>query len=337
MKIVRRILTIILIIMSLIVLAGFLLPAKVHMERSIFIAAPRDLVFNEINTIRNWEKWSPWKRNGSILQIKYAGPESGTGATQSWMSANSEMGNGSIRIEKSNPFDSIQVIMDFSQHGKSLGNFIFLKKNGGTLTKWVLESELGNNPVTRWFGLFIDKLVGPDFESGLSNLKQLIEKTQLTSRIIVTEINVPEKILLTVKDTATPETFVLKLSKIFERISNVIKKKKLECTGSPVTIYYRVSDSLFEFEAGIPVYSKIFPPKGINCVVVAANKSISVKHFGSFQSTTSSYIALANYLKENDYISSGPAWEEYITDPYKEPDTTKWQTNIYMPVKQSLK
>jgi hypothetical protein len=34
---------------------------------------------------------------------------------------------------------------------------------------------MGGNPVNRWFGLFMDRLVGPDFEAGLGNLKRVAE------------------------------------------------------------------------------------------------------------------------------------------------------------------
>jgi len=38
-----------------------------------------------------------------------------------------------------------------------------------------MEGDLGRSPLNRWFGLFMDKLVGPDFEAGLANLKRLSE------------------------------------------------------------------------------------------------------------------------------------------------------------------
>jgi hypothetical protein len=38
-----------------------------------------------------------------------------------------------------------------------------------------MDGELGRNPLYRWFGVFMDKLVGPDFEAGLANLRRLAE------------------------------------------------------------------------------------------------------------------------------------------------------------------
>jgi hypothetical protein len=39
-----------------------------------------------------------------------------------------------------------------------------------------MYGEHGMNPIHRWFSLFMDKLVGPDFEAGLKSLKALAEK-----------------------------------------------------------------------------------------------------------------------------------------------------------------
>jgi hypothetical protein len=40
---------------------------------------------------------------------------------------------------------------------------------------WSDEGDLGLNPINRWFGLMLDKFIGTDFETGLANLKKLVE------------------------------------------------------------------------------------------------------------------------------------------------------------------
>ena len=35
--------------------------------------------------------------------------------------------------------------------------------------------DLGGNPVNRYFGLIMDKMIGPDFEEGLAKLKEIAE------------------------------------------------------------------------------------------------------------------------------------------------------------------
>ena len=67
--------------------------------------------------------------------------------------------------------------LEFPDMGtKSNGSVELVADAGGTRVVWVDAGDLGNNPVNRWFGLFLEKIIGPDFERGLANLKRLVEK-----------------------------------------------------------------------------------------------------------------------------------------------------------------
>ena len=48
----------------------------------------------------------------------------------------------------------------------------------GTQVTWSMHGNMGSNPLFRWLALFGDRMVGPDFEAGLANLKALAEKPQ---------------------------------------------------------------------------------------------------------------------------------------------------------------
>ena len=41
---------------------------------------------------------------------------------------------------------------------------------------WSNDGDLGNNPLMRWMGLAMDKMVGADFDAGLANLKALAKQ-----------------------------------------------------------------------------------------------------------------------------------------------------------------
>jgi hypothetical protein len=42
---------------------------------------------------------------------------------------------------------------------------------------WVDAGDLGLNPISRWSGLFPDRMIGPDFATGLARLRSFCEKT----------------------------------------------------------------------------------------------------------------------------------------------------------------
>jgi hypothetical protein len=47
--------------------------------------------------------------------------------------------------------------------------------DGTTKVRMGMEGDLGRNPLNRWFGLFMDRMMGPDFDAGLANLKKIGE------------------------------------------------------------------------------------------------------------------------------------------------------------------
>jgi hypothetical protein len=59
---------------------------------------------------------------------------------------------------------------------QSTGSIELRPEGAGLRVVWVDAGDLGMNPINRWFGLFLDKLIGPDFERGLTNLRKLAEK-----------------------------------------------------------------------------------------------------------------------------------------------------------------
>ncbi len=67
--------------------------------------------------------------------------------------------------------------LEFPDMGmSSTGSVELAADAGGTKVFWVDAGDLGMNPMNRWFGLFLDGMIGPDFEKGLSNIKKIVEK-----------------------------------------------------------------------------------------------------------------------------------------------------------------
>jgi effector-binding domain-containing protein len=332
MKTFRRILLALLALILVLVVVGFLLPRHVHVERSLTMKAPKVVLFEQVNSFRNWARWSPWFQIDTAMKVSYSGPEAGTGANISYKSDNSEVGNGQLTITNSSAYDSISVEMDFMENGKASGKFTFAGSDSGTLVKWMMESDLGNNPVSRWFGLFMDKMVGNDFEKGLSNLDKLTAAFQIQGPQ-VQEKEVPAQIILSIRDTCSPATISSKLGVFYGKISERIKDKKLTMSGAPFSIYHSYTPQSFDMEAGLPVNAMIESSNDIICREIPAQKTVMVSFFGPYEKTAIAYEKIEKYIKDKQLTIAGSPWEVYITDPQTEPDTSKWQTDIYYPIK----
>lgn len=174
MKTLKIIGIIILIVAVLFVLISYLLPRHITVERSATIPAPVELVFDQVNILKNWELWSPWHQIDPNMILEYTGPEAGKGAMYSWASNHQNVGNGTFRITESVPYSLIKAEMNFMEQGTAYAKYTFLATDEGTRVTWSMESDMGNNPIGRYLGLFMDKWLGNDFEKGLKNIQELV-------------------------------------------------------------------------------------------------------------------------------------------------------------------
>lgn len=160
-----------------ILVVGLLLPSKVHVERSIVINAPPSTVFALINDFRKFNLWSPWAKLDPNTQYTFSGPDSGVGAKMAWHSENRDVGSGQQQILASTPDQHIQTALNFGDMGTAFATFDLAATDAGTRVTWGFDNDNGYNIIGRYFGLMMDKMIGPDFERGLANLKTLAEST----------------------------------------------------------------------------------------------------------------------------------------------------------------
>lgn len=333
MKTLRLVILIITCIAIIFLALGFLLPAKIHVERSIYINTPHHFAYSQINTIKNWKNWSSWLTIDTMIDIRYSGPESGVGAGLTWKSPDSNLGEGSLTIIYTKPVDSLLFISDYGDKGKLSGRILLRKENQGVIVTWIVETDLRKNPLSRWIGLFSDNMIGPDLMKTLFNLKQDLEKDKPYNGYQVFEFEIPSRIILSMRDTAVPSNVTEKLSFMNEKMVRFLKNEGLSPINAPFTVFHSFSDSIFEIESCMQLPLSVKVPTGMSCSEVAEQKAVMVKHFGYNKQITAAYIALNNFINDRGFRIVGPPWEEYVTNQVLESDTAQWQTNIYYPVK----
>jgi len=162
-------------LLVVLVIAAYLLPRQVHVDRSITIDAPRATVFARINGFQTFNTWSPWFELDPNATYTFEGPATGAGAKMSWVGDPSTLGSGSQVVTAVQADERVASDVDFGQGGIAR-QVISLAANGaGTNVTWGIDIDLGLNPVSRYFGLVMDGMVGKDFEKGLGNLKKVVE------------------------------------------------------------------------------------------------------------------------------------------------------------------
>ena len=176
MKALKKIAIVILVIPIVLLLVSFLLPSRYEVTRTVSMKASADGVFAEINTLKSWTNWTAWtKAKYPDMEVTFAGPESGVGATYSWEGKST--GQGTLTITKSEPGKRVDYDLSFQQGKfKSTGAITIAPAGEMLNVTWSNTGELGSNPINRYFGLMMDKMIGPDFQDGLRNLREMVEK-----------------------------------------------------------------------------------------------------------------------------------------------------------------
>jgi len=152
-------------------------PADFSVARSATFAAPAGEVFAQVNELRKWKAWSPWAKKDPNARESFDGPAAGTGASMSW-AGNNEVGEGRMTIVESRPGALVRFKLEFFKPfaATNTAEFRFEPADGGTVVKWSMSGH--NNLIARAMCLFVnmDRMVGGQFEQGLSNMKNVVER-----------------------------------------------------------------------------------------------------------------------------------------------------------------
>lgn len=166
-------------VVALVGIISVFLSPKSHLERSMVINAPAAAIFEQVNTIKNTNKWQPWGMQDPNLKVVYEGPESGVGAKMSWQSE--KLGNGSQWIIESTQDKHVKIGLQFADFDGTYSGDIHLEPaENGTKVTWTYDGDVSNTGMAtavigKFMGTFIDSMMGKDYETGLTNLKTLVE------------------------------------------------------------------------------------------------------------------------------------------------------------------
>jgi len=175
MKAIKKLLIILVVLVVVVCGVAFLLPSTYRVERSVVINAKPKAVYAQIGNLKQWPKWTVWNEKlDPTMTITFEGPEEGTGATYRW--TGEKVGNGMLMFNRTEDNKGVWYGLDF-ENGKYVSEGAITIEPQGDAVKvtWHNGGNLGLNPINRYFGLLMDRMMGPDFEQGLNNLKLIVE------------------------------------------------------------------------------------------------------------------------------------------------------------------
>lgn len=174
MKTLKVVSVVLVTLLLVFVVGGLVMPKGYHVARSERIQAPVQIVFDQVNDLRNWEAWSPWNAADPTMKITYSEQPVGEGGSYSWKG--DAAGEGNLTIVRSVVPSRIETTIDFGDMGSAGGFWDFSHADGVTIITWGFSGE-NSGILGAWFTLMMDGMVGPQFEEGLRGIKKIAEST----------------------------------------------------------------------------------------------------------------------------------------------------------------
>ena len=339
MNVIKKALIVIAAVSGLFVVVGLLLPRTAHVQRAIVVDAPPATVFTVLNGFRQFSRWSPWADIDPNAQTTIEGPDVGVGAKMSW-SGNAQVGSGSQEIVESTPYSGIRVRLGFGDFpGDFSATYDVRPAAAGTEVVWGFHAEYGSSVVGRWFGLFSDRMIGPDYEKGLARLKTFVEQLPkgdfAALKVTAVQTAADPVVLLTVRAANNPNAVGVALGVAFGRLSGFVNAAGLKQSAAPLAIYRAAENGTLTIDAAIPVQPTGTAPSGqVRMAHLPAGPALRAEYQGAHAGLAAARGQLAAYLAAAGLEAAGPAWEQYVSDPAQTPEP-QLITHIFVPIKPS--
>jgi effector-binding domain-containing protein len=322
----KKVITVILLLLAAFVVTGYMLPKHVHVERSITIERPATMMFEILNGYRYFNEWSPWAKRDPNAEFIISGPESGVGARMDWSGDPQLVGSGWQEIVASKPYEQISIRLDFDAQGLADTGYVLQAQGNATTVTWVFDSDLteGVNVLdsflARYFGLLFDRWVGGDYERGLANLKQFAESRKVSefSQLKIERVSVAAQKILYIRSSTggTQANIAAAMAKAYTEISIFMNLNGINMDGQPMAITRSDDGDGYLFDAAIPVdFIPATLEGNIQSGLSPAGAAVRAEHHGGYDEMEPTYEKMAAYMSAHGLSQGGVSWEHYVSDP----------------------
>ncbi len=163
--------------MVLILILALIAPKTYDVSRSIEIDKPKKEVFENLRFLKNQDSWSPWNKKDPNMEKKFTGTDGEVGAMSHWI-GNKDVGEGEQEITKIVDGERIESELRFLKPWKSTSDAYLTTEEVASDKTRVTWGFSGKNKFPfsiMMLFMSMDKMVGKDFEEGLSSLKSTLE------------------------------------------------------------------------------------------------------------------------------------------------------------------
>ena len=331
MKLLKILLYIALSIMALICFLGLFARHDYHIERSVEINAPHEIVLEQVQFFKNFAKWSPWNSLDPNMKETFEGTDGQVGAVYKWV-CNGDVGVGQQSI-KAISNDRVDIEVKLSKPWETtVPSFFKLEPAGNNIkVSWAIDFHIG----FPWNGMAmftdVNAGVGKDYARGLNNLKKVCEDIAHPKYrgYAIEELPAEALYFVGVRRTIKQSEINAFYAEIYPKLIAAAQKGGVEIIGRPGSLTYVWDDSTktTDIAAVLPI-AKAQKIDTFTVFTINPSNRLLIEYYGAYDTIGTAHSAMKDYMKLKTLQMIPPSLEQYITDPAAEPDTSKWLTKL---------
>jgi effector-binding domain-containing protein len=336
-KFIRFMVVLLLIIIAAIVALMFTEPQDITVVRTTLIKAPKEAAFDQIVHFTNWPNWDPWSRldSGKMKRTLY-GTDGTPGSGYTWVG--DKTGAGDMRDSAIDGTSLLYRLAITQPYASNAWGYLKAADTAGmTKVTWTCTMHFGRPMNAMLIFMNMDKMLGPDFENGLNNMKNYLESkvpaAPVAAAIEVTEVDYPGHTFAGLRKTISMASMG-DMMKLFDDAKAVMTKNAADKIKGPSAGIYFTWDTLkkeTDMAAVFPV-SDVKTIKDATIIDIPASRAVMAVLHGGYGKEMEVHSAIAKHIAEKGE-TKGTVVEEYTIGRDTEPDSNKWVTNIYYLIK----
>jgi hypothetical protein len=179
MKILLTILIVIVSIVIILLLIALVAKKEYTVERSITVNKSKQEVFNYVLLLKNQNNFSKWASMDPNMKQEFTGTDGTVGFISAWDSDDKNVGKGEQTITKINEGERIDFDLHFIKpfEAKALAYMTTeAVSENQTNVMWGFKGNMKYPMNLMLLFMNMEKMIGADLETGLTNLKTILEK-----------------------------------------------------------------------------------------------------------------------------------------------------------------
>jgi Polyketide cyclase / dehydrase and lipid transport. len=166
------------ILIALLVIAAFV-SGDCQYEKSVSINAPVEKVWQNTNTLKAMDQWSPWNDLDPNMKKDWTGTTGQPGEKVCWDSKNEDAGKGCQEVTK---VDAVNKRIDTNikfltpYESEAAAYVTVVPEGNGSKATWGFTSKIPYPFTLMKLFMDLEEAIGKDYEKGLSRLKAASEK-----------------------------------------------------------------------------------------------------------------------------------------------------------------